>query len=132
MSSIGDYIAFAEMLRRGGHGPGSVVLGPRTLELMTSNHLPGGHDMAHFGHNVNPELTVGVGFGLGFFVVLDPVAMRLPASRGQFGWSGAASTTFFVDPAEDLSVVFCTQVMPSSASPVRRELRVLVHQALLD
>jgi len=74
----------------------------------------------------------GIGFGLGFSVVLDPVAANVLDSPGEFAWGGAASTYFFVDPREDLVVVFMTQLLPSSAYPIRRQLKTLVYQALVD
>jgi CubicO group peptidase (beta-lactamase class C family) len=74
----------------------------------------------------------GVGFGLGFAVVTDPLGTKSLGSAGEFNWGGAASTTFWVDPAEQLTVTFFTQLMPSSAYPIRPQLRQLVYQALVD
>jgi CubicO group peptidase (beta-lactamase class C family) len=75
---------------------------------------------------------VGVGFGLGFSVVLDPAAGKGVCSSGEFAWGGAASTAFWVDPSEELTAMFFTQLMPSSTHPIRSQLRTLVYQALVD
>jgi len=133
VSSPADYARFARMLLDGGELDGVRLLSPRTLRLMTSNHLPGGADLEAFGRPLFSETTFdGVGFGLGFSVVEDPVAGRYPASRGEFAWGGAASTAFWVDPAERLIVLFFTQLLPSSTHPIRSQLHQLVHQALVD
>ena len=119
------------MLRRGGELDGNRLLSPRTVAFMASNHLQGdiaAIDASSFGESA----TVGVGFGLGVSVMLDPAACQMLASPGEFGWGGMASTAFWVDPALDLCVVFMSQLMPSSAYPLRRELHALVQQAVLD
>jgi CubicO group peptidase (beta-lactamase class C family) len=132
VSTAGDYHRFATMLLNGGELDGVRLLGPRTLEYMTSNHLPGGADLTEFGRPLFAETTFdGVGFGLGFSVTVDPVKAKVPGSVGDFGWGGAASTAFWVDPAEDLTVVFLTQLLPSSTHPLRTQLRQLVHQAMV-
>ena len=128
-----DYLRFAEMLRGGGQLGGTRILGPRTVRFMASNHLPNNADLTDFGRPIFAETSYdGVGFGLGFSVVLDPVKNRTPGSAGDFGWGGAASTAFWVDPVEDMSVVFMTQLLPSSVHPIRPELKRLVHAALID
>ena len=100
---------------------------------MASNHLPGGVDLEAFGRPLFAETTFdGVGFGLGVSVTIDPVKTRTPGSRGEFGWGGAASTAFWVDPAEDITAVFLTQLLPSSTHPIRPQLKQLVSQALVD
>jgi CubicO group peptidase (beta-lactamase class C family) len=133
VSTAADYLRFAQMLLAGGELDGVRVLGPRTVALMASNHLPGHADLEAFGRPLFAETTFdGVGFGLGFSVVEDPVAGRFPSSRGEFAWGGAASTAFWVDPAERLTVLFFTQLLPSSTHPVRSQLHQLVHQALVD
>jgi CubicO group peptidase (beta-lactamase class C family) len=133
VSTAADYHRFTQMLLGGGELDGVRLLGSRTLRYMTRNHLPGGADLEHFGRPLFAETTfTGVGFGLGFSVVLDPVADRVPASVGEFAWGGAASTAFWVDPAERLTVVFLTQLLPSSTYPLRSQLRQLVYQALVD
>jgi CubicO group peptidase (beta-lactamase class C family) len=133
LSTAWDYHRFAEMLRRGGELDGVRILGPRTVRYMTRNHLPGGQDLEAVGRPLFAETTFdGVGFGLGFSVTLDPVANRVLGSPGEFAWGGAASTFFFVDPAEELTALFFTQLLPSSAYPIRPLLRQLIYQALVD
>ena len=133
MSSAEDYLRFAEMMRCKGVLGDTRILGRRTVELMTLNHLPGNSDMAGMGTPVHSETSYeGIGFGLGFSVVLDPATAKAACSTGEFAWGGAASTAFWIDPVEDIVVVFLTQVLPSSAYPIRRELRSLVYQALVD
>jgi CubicO group peptidase (beta-lactamase class C family) len=100
---------------------------------MTRNHLPGGVDLETFGRPLFAETTFdGVGFGLGFSVLDDPVKNKVLSSGGDFGWGGAASTVFWVDPAEEITVMFFTQLLPSSTYPIRSQLRQLVYQALVD
>jgi CubicO group peptidase (beta-lactamase class C family) len=100
---------------------------------MTANHLPGGKDLTQMSKSLFSEATyAGVGFGLGFGVTVDPAASMIPGSKGDFFWGGAASTFFWVDPVEDLTVVFMTQLLPSSAYAVRRELRTLVYSAFTE
>jgi CubicO group peptidase (beta-lactamase class C family) len=133
VSTAGDYLRFAGMLLGAGALDGVRLLGPRTVRYMTRNHLPGGADLEAFGRPLFAETTFeGVGFGLGFSVVENPVAGKTPGSAGEFGWGGAASTAFWVDPAEDLTVLFFTQLLPSSTHPIRPQLHQLVHQALVD
>jgi CubicO group peptidase (beta-lactamase class C family) len=132
VSTIGDYHRFTQMLLNGGELDGVRLLGPRTLDYMTRNHLPGDHDVAYFGHPIGGEAEEGVGFGLGFSVVVNAAAMKVPASEGEFAWGGAASTAFWVDPLEELTVIFMTQLLPSTTYPIRRELRRLVYQSLVD
>jgi CubicO group peptidase (beta-lactamase class C family) len=100
---------------------------------MTRNQLPGGADLEAFGRPLFAEAPFdGVGFGLGFAVVLDPVPGRTLSSEGEFSWGGAASTAFFVDPRTELTVSFFTQLLPSSAHPIRPQLRQLVYQSMTD
>ena len=132
VSTVADYRRFAEMLVGGGELAGVRVLGPRTLRFMTRNHLPGGADLASFGSGQFSEVAYsGVGFGLGFGVSVDPVRSKVLTGVGEFTWGGAASTAFFVDPAEELSVVFMTQLLPSARHPIRTQLRQLVYQAIV-
>jgi CubicO group peptidase (beta-lactamase class C family) len=133
VSTASDYLRFARMLLGRGEFEGVRLLGPRTVAYMASNHLPGGADLDAFGRPLFAETTFeGVGFGLGFSVVLDPVAAKSPSSAGEFGWGGAASTAFWVDPVERMIVLFFTQLLPSSTHPIRPQLHQLVHQALVD
>ncbi len=133
VSTMGDYLNFAEMLRAEGTFDGNRLLSPRTVRYMTHNHLPGDVDLSAFGRPLFSETTFdGVGFGLLGSVTIDPVKAKVPGSVGEFGWGGAASTFFWVDPVEDITCVFMTQLLPSSTHPIRSQLKQLVHQALVD
>ena len=133
VSSAADYHRFTQMLLRRGELDGVRVLGSRTVDYMTINHLPGGVDLDSFGRPVFAETPmVGIGFGLGFSVTLDAAATKVLSSPGEFAWGGAASTAFWVDPKEELTTMFFTQLLPSSTYPVRSQLRSLVYQALVD
>ena len=130
VGTIDDYMRFAEMLRRGGTAGDHRILSPKTLDFMMRNHLKG--DIADMGPTSFAEQPMrGTGFGLGGAVVLDPARARAPGSVGDFGWGGMASTYFWVDRALDMSVVFFTQLAPSSSYPSRAELKALVHGALV-
>jgi CubicO group peptidase (beta-lactamase class C family) len=132
VSTAADYHRFTGMLAGCGELDGVRILAPRTVRYMTSNHLPGGADLEAFGRPLFAETTFdGVGFGLGFSVVDDPVKNKVPGSVGEFSWGGAASTVFWVDPLEDMTVTFLTQLLPSSTHPIRSQLKQLVHQSLL-
>jgi CubicO group peptidase (beta-lactamase class C family) len=128
ISTAPDYHRFCQMLLNGGVLDGVRLLGRKTVELMTANHLPS--DIARAGTPFQEDASHGVGFGLGVSVMLDPVAAQVIGSPGEFGWIGSASTAFWVDPTEDLAVVFLAQLTPDWTLPLRRELRVLVYQAL--
>ena len=133
VSTAADYLRFALMLLNGGELGGQRVLGRKTVEYMTVNHLPTGGDLASMGQRVFSETTYeGIGFGLGFSVVLDPVHNRVLGSAGEYAWGGAASTTFWVDPREELVVLLLTQLLPSSTYPIRRQMKALTYQALID
>jgi CubicO group peptidase (beta-lactamase class C family) len=132
VSSAADYHRFMQVLLNEGELDGVRLLGPRTVRYMASNHLPGGADLEAFGRPLFAETTFdGVGFGLGFSVVQDPVAGKSPGSVGEFAWGGAASTAFWIDPVERMTVLFLTQLLPSSTYPLRSQLHQLVHQALI-
>src|SRR5581483_8139359 len=133
VGTAADYHRFAGMLLGGGQLDGVRLLGTRTVRYMTQNHLPGGQDLEQFGRPLFAETTYdGVGFGLGFSVVLDPVKNKVLGTAGDFGWGGAASTVFWVDPAEKITAVFLTQLLPSSTHPIRPQLKQLLYQALVD
>ena len=133
VSTAADYLRFCEMLRRGGELDGVRLLGPKTLQLMRANHLPGGRDLADMSVSMFSEATYqGVGFGLGFAVTTDPVKCGVSSSPGEYWWGGLASTAFWVDPVEDVCVVFLTQLIPSSSYPIRRELRTMVNAAIVE
>jgi CubicO group peptidase (beta-lactamase class C family) len=133
VSTAGDYLRFVELLRRGGSYDGGRLLGSRTIAHMVRNHLPGNQDLETFGRPLFAETPLrGVGFGLGFSMVIDPTRYGVVASLGDYSWGGAASTAFYVDPVEDVTVSFYTQLLPSSTLPIRNYLRALVNQALVD
>ncbi len=133
VSTLHDYHRFAQMLLRGGELDGVRLLGSRTVGYMAQNHLPGGADLTEFGRPLFAETALdGVGFGLGVSVTIDEVKAKVPGSEGSFGWGGAASTWFRVDPLEEIVVVFLTQLLPSSTHPIRTQLAQLVQQALVD
>jgi CubicO group peptidase (beta-lactamase class C family) len=133
VSSARDYHRFTQMLLRGGELDGQRLLGPRTVAFMASNHLPGNVDLDHFGRAMYSETPMrGVGFGLGFSVNLDPPAIGRPAGRGAYGWGGVAGTRFWVDPAEELTAMFFTQVFTLTPLPIREMLPQMVYQALVD
>lgn len=133
VSTAADYLRFSRMLLQGGELDGVRLLGPKTLALMTANHLPGGQDIPRLSRSMFSEATYdGVGFGLGFATTVTPASTLMPGSAGDFFWGGAASTFFWVDPQEDLIGVFLTQLLPSSAFPVRRQLRTLVYSAITE
>ncbi len=132
VSSMADYARFCQMLLNKGELDGERLLGRKTVEYMRTNQLPNNGDMADMGQPVWSETSYdGIGFGLGFAVVLDPVKAHIITSVGEHHWGGAASTFFWIDPLEDLYVIFLTQLMPSSTYPIRRELRSRVYQALI-
>ena len=136
LSTAGDYHRFLHMLLETSGSPageldGTRLLSPRTVGYMARNHLPGGLDLETFGRPMYAESPfAGVGFGLGFGVVIDPVRSRVVCSEGELTWGGAASTAFWVDQREELAVAFYTQLLPSSTYRIRPQLRQLVYQAL--
>ena len=131
VSTTADYVRFTRMLAGGGQLEGTRLLSRRTVDLMRTNHLPG--DLAQLSSGGFAETTLdGIGFGLGFAVMVDPVKGHSVASVGEYNWGGIYSTCFWVDPVEDLTCVFMTQLMPSSTHPLRHQLRQLVYSALVD
>jgi CubicO group peptidase (beta-lactamase class C family) len=133
VSTAHDYDRFTQMLLRGGELDGARLLSPRTLAYMARNHLPGGALLSDLARGQFAETQYdGMGFGLGFGVLVDPVALKVPASAGELTWGGAASTAFWVDPAEQITAAFYTQLLPSSTYRIRSELRQLVYSALVD
>ena len=132
-STAADYLAFCRALLNGGALGAVRLLSPKTIALMTTNHLPGGRDLTEMSKSLFSEASyAGVGFGLGFSVTMDPAKTLIPGSAGEYAWGGAASTAFWIDPREELIAIFMTQLLPSSAYPVRRELRTMVYSALTD
>lgn len=135
-STLSDYHRFCRMLVNGGAlandaGETVQIVSPKTLELMTANHLPGNKDLTEVSQSLFSEAeNAGVGFGLGFACNINPAATMLPGSVGEFYWGGMFSTAFFVDPVEDITMVFMTQLMPSSTYPIRREIKTLLYAAM--
>jgi len=132
VSTAGDYYRFCSMLLNGGELDRVRILGPRTLQLMTLNHLPGGKDLATVAQSAGETAREGIGFGLGFAVLLDPAVAQIIGTPGEFYWGGAASTAFFVSPAEEMIMIFLTQLRPSSTYPIRRELRSTIYSAITE
>jgi CubicO group peptidase (beta-lactamase class C family) len=131
VSTALDYHRFCLMCANGGELDGARLLGRKTIELMTANHLPGDSDLATMSKSMFSETTnAGVGFGLGFAVTRDVARTMIPGSAGEYYWGGIFSTSFFIDPVERLHAVFMTQLSPSSLYPLRRELKTLIYSAL--
>jgi CubicO group peptidase (beta-lactamase class C family) len=133
VSTAADYLTFCRALLGGGELGGVRLLSPKTVALMTVNHLPDGRDLPQMSRSLFSEASYnGIGFGLGFSVTMDPAKTLIPGSRGEYAWGGAASTAFWIDPAEELIAIFMTQVLPSSAFTIRRELRPMVYAAITE
>ncbi len=132
LSTMSDYYRFCSMLLNQGEFDGTRIIGRKTLAMMASNHLPDNKDLTEMSQSAFSETTYqGVGFGLGFSVILDPVKTQSLTDVGEYGWGGAASTVFWVNPKEEMVVIFLTQLLPSSTYQVRRELRSLVYSSLM-
>jgi CubicO group peptidase (beta-lactamase class C family) len=120
VSTASDYGRFLQMLLNGGELDGERVLGRKTVELMTTNHLG------------EISFNAGQGFGLGFSIVEDLGERGIPGSVGEFGWGGAYHSTYWVDPEEDLVVVYLTQLLPAGGIDDHARLRALIYQAIVD
>ncbi len=133
VSTAADYLRFCRMLLNGGELDGARLISPKTLQLMTANHLPDNKDLPQLSRSLFSEASYnGVGFGLGFAVTIDQPRTMILGSAGEFTWGGMASTLFWVDPREQLIGIFLTQLMPSSTYAVRRELRTLTYAAMTE
>ncbi|MGE5500749.1 MAG: serine hydrolase domain-containing protein [Ignavibacteriales bacterium] len=133
VSTAADYLRFTRMLLNGGELDSVRILSPKTIRLMTLNHIPGGKELVQASRSLFSEAVFeGLGFGLGFAMTVDLARTKTPGSVGEYFWGGMASTAFWVDPVEDLTCVFMTQLMPSNSYPIRRELRTLVYSAVTD
>ena len=131
VSTALDYHRFCAMCVNGGEWEGARILGRKSLELMTMNHLPGRQDLAKLSRSLFSETQhAGAGFGLGFAVTQDVTRAMIPGSVGEYYWGGMFSTSFFVDPVEKLHMVFMTQSSPSWILPIRRELKTLIYSSL--
>ena len=125
-SSTGDYLKFARMLLGGGEVDGVRILGRKTVELMAQNHLP--ESIPSINNGNGPTAT---GYGLGVSVTLDAAQLGNMDSKGSFGWGGAATTNFRVDPVEDMTYVIMGQTFPSN-SAILNEVQTLIYQALVE
>jgi CubicO group peptidase (beta-lactamase class C family) len=137
VGTASDYLRFCRMLLNKGELDGVRQLSPKTVALMTANHLPGGKEIADLSPAAdafNESGYRGIGFGLGVAVTLDPVRVGIPGTAGEFAWGGMASTAFFVDPKENMAVIFMTQVIADTARRVRlrRDLRTLIYAAMTE
>ncbi|WP_294284796.1 serine hydrolase domain-containing protein [uncultured Sphingomonas sp.] len=131
VSTALDYHRFCRMCENGGSLDGARIIGRKTLELMTMNHLPGGKDLSSLSRSLFSETqNAGTGFGLGFAVTQDVARTMIPGSKGEYYWGGMFSTAFFIDPVERLHMVFMTQLSPSGLYPIRRELKTMIYAAL--
>ena len=132
VSTISDYYRFCRMLLNGGELEGARILGPRTIDLMTMNHLPGGADMRSLNVGTFTQVaSEGFGFGLGFSVHLGSNQSQVMGSKGVYAWGGAASTTFWIDPVEELIVIFMTQFMPSGTFNFAGQLKAIIYSAII-
>jgi len=133
LSTAADYHRFTRMVLGGGEVDGTRLLGTRTLRFMGRNHLPGGAELKAVARpTISETQNEGMGFGLGFSVVLDAARTKVACSEGELAWGGLASTAFWVDPKERIAAHFFTQLAPSSTYPLRSQLRQLTYQALVD
>ncbi len=133
VSTAADYYRFCQMLLNGGEFDGVRLLGPKTIEYMTMNHLPGNQDLTNLSISAFSETAnEGVGFGLGFAVVIDLIKSQQVGSIGEYYWGGAASTIFWIDPVQDLIVIFLTQLMPSNTFNFRGQLKSLIYPAIIN
>jgi CubicO group peptidase (beta-lactamase class C family) len=137
VSTAPDYFRFASMLLNQGELDGIRLLGRKTVELMTMNHLPDGQDLTNlaFPGMFSETGYYGVGFGLGFSVMQSPARAMIAGTPGEFAWGGAAGTAFWIDPAERMIVVFMTQIMQMghpAPYPLRRELRTLAYSSITE
>ena len=135
LSTAHDYLRFCRMLLNGGSLDGVQILSPKTVALFSLNHLPDGRELAHMAPPgmFSEAGYSGIGFSLGCGVTVNVPRTRLPGTTGEFFWGGAASTAFWIDPREELTVVFMTQVLGSDTRlTLRRDLRTLVYSAMTE
>ena len=133
VSTASDYFRFCQMLLNGGELEGARILGRKTIEWMTMNHLPDGKDMTDMSVSTFTQIgNPGTGFGLGFSVNIDVPKSQVIGSVGEYAWGGAASTIFWIDPVEDMIVIFMTQFMPDGTFNFRGQLKNQIYAALID
>ncbi len=131
VGTASDYMRFLQMVLNGGELDGVRLLGRKTVELMTINHLPP-HCLPFFVVKEEQVLTKGYGFGLGFQVLMDVAQTQIVGSVGEFGWGGAACTDCWVDPKEKLIGLIMPQFQPFHYYPLSAQFKVLTYQALVD
>ena len=133
VATAGDYLRFAQMLANGGELDGVRILGPQTVALIMDNHLGSAYGPAPMSSlNLDMGMSEGMGYGLGGYSVTDTGLTGQPASPGAYGWGGAASTDFWVDPEENLVGIVLTQLLPTGTYPLRPTMEVLTYQAIVD
>ena len=133
VATAGDYLRFAQMLANGGELDGVRILGPETVALMMDNHLGSAYGPSPMSSlNLDMGMSEGMGYGLGGYSITDTGLTGLPASPGTYGWGGAASTDFLVDPEEDLVAIVLTQLLPTGTYPLRPTMEVLTYQAIVE
>jgi CubicO group peptidase (beta-lactamase class C family) len=133
VSTASDYFRFCQMLLNGGELEGVRILGRKTIELMTINHLPGGKDLTELSVSTFTQIAIeGNGFGLGFSVHLGSDKSQVIGSVGEYAWGGAASTYFWIDPQEDMIVIFLTQFMPNATFNFPDQLKAIIYPAIVD
>lgn len=131
VSTTPDYLKFASMMLNQGRYPGGQMLSPKTVHLMTQNHLPG--DMMTFGNSpIRHMSSPGIGFGLGVAVTVDPIQANAIGSPGEYYWTGGGHTMFFIDPKEELIAIFMTQLFPPAQFPLDKEFKTAVYQSILE
>ncbi len=132
VSTAGDFQRFMSMLQHGGALDGTTFLSPRSVAMMTRNHLPHNATIGDIGRGVfKDDGQAGNGYGLGVAVAVDQNRNKSLMTEGSYFWGGAASTTFWIDPKEELSVGFYTQLLPSTSHTWRRTLHQLVYSSML-
>jgi CubicO group peptidase (beta-lactamase class C family) len=131
LSTLADYRAFCSMLLNGGTVRDVRIIGRKTVAMMASNHLPRGADLASLSRSLfNEAHYAGIGYGLGVGVTLDPVAGLNAGTAGDYFWGGKASTFFWIDPAEQMIAILMTQLLPSTAYPLRNQFRTMTYAAI--
>lgn len=133
VSTVSDYWRFLQMLENGGELDGARIVSPNTIDLMTMNHLPDNKDISEWGRPMGEEMFYdGLGFGLGFAVVTNQAKSHMASPNGTFSWGGMASTAFWIDPTEEITATFFTQLVPSTTYPIRPFLRSLVYGSIIS
>jgi CubicO group peptidase (beta-lactamase class C family) len=129
VSTVADYLRFAQCILYKGQSEDVRLLGPKTVDLMTCNHLPTALLPIAFE---GTEPMLGMGYGLGFGVMLDVAQTGHMGSVGDCSWGGQAETYFWIDPQEELIAILMAQYIPSMTYPIRQEFRTAVYQALIE